>query len=73
LLDADDKIQSLEYAPSLEEVPWLLLTLAHCILLGGDAITKVFGVPFDAKAGHVKFIEAEFASLGPASSGPRRA
>jgi hypothetical protein len=73
LIDADDRIQSLEYAPSLGEVPWLLLTVAHCILLGGDAITKTFGVPFDAKAEHVKFIEAEFASLNPASPGPRPA
>ncbi len=72
-LDGDDRIQSLEYAPSLEEVPWLLLTAAHCILLGGDAITKTFGVPFEAKAEHVKFIEAEFASLGPGSAGPGRA
>lgn len=73
LLDADDKIQSLEYAPSLEEVPWLLLTVAHCILLGGDAITKTFGVPFETKADHVKFIDAEFASLGPGGSSPRHA
>ena len=73
VVDAADKIQSLEYAPSLEEVPWLLLTVSHCILLGGDAIVKTYSVPFDAKAGHVKFIETEFASLGPAASGPRRA
>lgn len=73
VLDADDKIQSLEYAPSLEEVPWLLLTAAHCILLGGDAIAKTFDAPFEAKAEHVKFIEAGFEALGPGSSGPRRA
>jgi len=73
LVDASDKIKSLEYAPSLEEVPWLLLTATHCILLGGNAIAKTFAVPFDAKAGHVQFIDAEFASLGPTGSGPRRA
>ena len=71
LVDASDKIKSLEYAPSLDEVPWLLLIVAHCMLLGGDAIAKTFGVPFDAKAGHVKFIEDGFASLGPTGSGPR--
>ena len=73
LLNAEDKIQSLEYAPSLEEVPWLLLTAANCILLGGDAIAKAFSVPFEAKADHLKFIEAGFASLGPGSPGPRLA
>jgi len=69
-VDAFGEIKSLEYAPSLGEVPWLLLTVAHCILLGGDAIAKTFGVPFGVKAGHVKFIESTFASLGPTGSGP---
>ena len=73
LVDAADKIKSLEYAPSINEVPWLLLTVAHCILLGGDAIAKTFGVPFGAKAAHVKFIEDGFASLAPTGSGSRRA
>lgn len=73
LVDASDKIKSLEYAPSLDEVPWLLLTAGHCILLGGDAIAKTFGVPFDAKDGHIKFIQDGFASLGPTGAGPRRA
>jgi hypothetical protein len=72
-VDASDKIKSLEYVPSLDEVAWLLLTVAHCILLGGDAIAKTFGVPFDVKAGQVKFIEDTFASLGPTGLGPRRA
>ncbi len=69
-VDALGEIKSLEYAPSLGEVPWLLLTVAHCILLGGDAIAKTFGVPFGVKDGHVKFIESTFASLGPTGSGP---
>jgi hypothetical protein len=72
-VDASNKIKSLEYAPSLDEVPELLLTVGHCILLGGDAIAKTFGVPFDAKSRHVKFIENAFASLGPTGAGPRPA
>jgi hypothetical protein len=72
LLDEDEKIRSLEYAPSLKEVPWLLLTVAHAILLGGDSITATFRIPFPAKEGHMEFINAQFAKLPPETSRPGR-
>lgn len=72
LLDDDEKIRSLEYAPSLGEVPWLLLTVAHAILVGGDSITATFDVPFEAKERHVEFINAQFAKLPHETPRPGR-
>jgi hypothetical protein len=69
-LNDDEKIQSLEYAPPIEEVPWLLLTVAHAILVGGDSIAATFGIPFEVKDQHVEFINAKFAELP--QSPPRR-
>lgn len=69
-LDEGDKIQSLEYAPSIAEVPNLLLTGTHAILLGAEAVAEVFQLAFDTKAEHLKFIEAEFARV---PAGPQRA
>lgn len=73
LLDETEKIRSLEYAPSLEQVPELLLTVAHCILLGGDAVAHVFAISFEPKAAHVEFIDAQFKLLPHKTPGPTRA
>jgi hypothetical protein len=63
--DGDGKVRSIEYAPSLEEIPWLLLTAAHCIVLGGDAVVETFGLQYEVRAEHLRFIDAQFALLGP--------
>jgi hypothetical protein len=72
LFDEDGKIRSLEYAPSIEEVPHLLLIALHCILLGGDAVAQTFGLPFEVSE-HLKFIEAELAQIPAEGSDARRA
>jgi uncharacterized protein DUF5677 len=70
-LDAAGEIQALETAPSLEEIPDLLLTAAHLILIAASAFDKVFGVKFGLKGdAHIKFIEEKIRALGPASSAP---
>ncbi len=73
LLDENDKIWSLEYAPSIEEVPNLLITAAHCILLGGDAVAQTFGLSFEAKAEHLKFIQEQLANMPAKPEGRGRA
>ncbi len=65
--DGDGNARSVEYAPSLEDISWLLLTAAHCILLGGDAVAETFGLQYESRAEHLRFIEAQFALLGPTS------
>jgi hypothetical protein len=65
--DPDGTVRSVEYAPSFEDISWLLLTAMHCILLGGDAVAQTFRLGYEARAEHLHFIEAEFASLGPTS------
>src|SRR5262249_51463404 len=67
LFDADEKVRSVEYAPSFEDISWLLLTAAHSILLGGDAVAETFERRHESRAEHLHFIEAQFASLGPPS------
>lgn len=63
--DQAGEIRSLTYAPAMKEIPDLLLTAAHCILLGTVAVSQTFAVDFQAKGtDHLKCIEAEFASLG---------
>ena len=73
LLDENDKVRSLDYAPSIEEVPNLLLTAAHAILLGGEAVARTFRLSFEAKAEHIKFIEAQLAQMPVKAAGPQRA
>ncbi len=63
--DANEKVRSVEYAPSIEDISWLLLTAAHCVLFGADAVAETFTLPFEPRAGHLRFVESQFASLGP--------
>ena len=65
--DADDTVRSVQYAPSFEDISWLLLTAAHCILLGSDAVAETFALRHESRAEHLRFIEVQFASLGPIS------
>lgn len=67
--DGDGKVRSIEYAPSLEDISWLLLTAAHCVVLGGDAVVETFGLQYEARAEHLRFIDAQFALLGPTPDG----
>jgi Family of unknown function (DUF5677) len=63
-LDEAGEVRSLTYAPSMEDIPLLILTAAHCILLGAAAFAATFELDFRAKGDeHVKFIEAGFRSL----------
>jgi len=63
-LDDAGEVRSLTYAPSMEEIPHLVLTAAHCILLGAAAFAGTFELDFQAKgSAHVKFVEAGFRSL----------
>jgi hypothetical protein len=61
ILDDDGKMRHLEYAPSMDEVPDLLLITMECILRGADALAQTFGLPFETKSNHLKFIEIEVA------------
>lgn len=66
--DTSGTIRGLEYAPSEDEIPHLLLTAAHCILLGAGAVCRTFEIDFDAKGReHLKFIEAELKAQGAGS------
>lgn len=67
--DGEGKVRSIEYAPLLEDISWLLLTAAHCVVLGGDAVAGTFNLQFKARSEHLRFIEAQFALLGPGSGG----
>lgn len=66
--DLDGKVRSVEYAPALEDISWLLLTAAHCIVLGGDAVAATFGLPYEARAEHLRFIDEQYAVVGPRSN-----
>jgi hypothetical protein len=45
----DGEVRELDYAPSLDEIPSLLLTAADFILLGADAVASRFEIDFGAK------------------------
>jgi hypothetical protein len=63
-LDEAGHIRSLNYAPSTEEIPHLILAAAHCILLAASAVDQMFDIGFGEKGdGHIRFIEAGFRSL----------
>lgn len=62
-------IQSIEYGPSTEEIPHLVLNAAHCILFAAAAVAGTFEVDFQSTmAGHLNFIEAEMKALNEAYS-----
>lgn len=60
-LDESGETRSLDYAPSIEEIPDLVLTVAHCILLAANAVARTFDMDFQTKGSeHLKFIKARF-------------
>lgn len=62
--DFAGELQDLKYAPSAEEIPHLILTAAHCILLAAGAAAGIFEIDFQAKMReHLAFIEAGIDSL----------
>ena len=63
-LDDTGELNGLQYAPSAEETPNLILTAGHCILIAADAVARVFEVDSHAKMrDHLAFVEANIAIL----------
>jgi hypothetical protein len=70
-LDESSEIRGVTYAPSMEEIPHLVLTAAHCILLAAEAVAGVFEIDFQAKMrDHLAFIEAGIRALNQQISSP---
>lgn len=62
-------IQSIEYGPSTEEIPHLVLNAAHCILFAAAAVAGTFEIDFQSTIiGHLNFIETEMKALNEAYS-----
>lgn len=58
------KVESFHYAPAMDEIPYLILTAAHCLLIGASAFDKTFEMGFGPKGDeHVKFVESGFRTL----------
>lgn len=63
-LGESGEIEQFHYAPSMEEIPLLILTAAHCLLIGASAFDKTFEMAFGLKGDqHSKFVEAGFRAL----------
>jgi hypothetical protein len=63
-LSETGEFQDFKYAPSAEEIPNLVLTTAHCILIAADAVAEVFEIDSQAKMrDHLVFIEAGIETL----------
>lgn len=63
-LGESGEIQKLHYAPSMNEIPLLILTAAHCLLIGASAFDKTFEMGFGPKGDeHSKFVAAGFQAL----------
>lgn len=70
-LDAVGEVKELIYAPSLEQIPELLLTAAHLVLIATSAFDKLFGLNFGPKGdAHNKFVEEVFRALNKAGAAP---
>lgn len=68
------EVQGLIYAPSMDQVPFLLLTAAHGILIGADVFVETFELDFQVKGReHIKFIDAAFRTLSDETSLPEGA
>jgi Family of unknown function (DUF5677) len=68
-LDESGEIRGFTYAPSIEEIPQLVLTAAHCILLAAEALAGTFEIDFGDKISeHRRYVEAGFESLNGNSS-----
>lgn len=58
------EIQQFRYAPSMHELPLLILTAAHCVLIAAWAFDKEFEMGFGPKGSeHTKFVNASFQAV----------
>ncbi|NKK60713.1 hypothetical protein GFM44_33315 [Rhizobium leguminosarum bv. viciae] len=63
-LGNSDEIQQLHYAPSMDELPLLIHTAAHCVLIAVSAFDKEFEMGFGPKGDeHAKFVDAAFRAI----------
>lgn len=70
-LDGVGEVRELVYAPSLKEIPQLLLTAAHLILIAASAFDKTFGINFGPKGdAHSKWVEEGFRALNEGQAPP---
>lgn len=68
-LESRREIQELHYAPSMDEIPQLILVAAQLILIGASAFDKTFEIGFGSKGDrHTEFIEAGFRHLNEQNS-----
>jgi hypothetical protein len=74
-LDDAGELQHLRYAPSIEEIPNLILTAAHVILIAADAVAGVFKIDFqDKMRAHLAYIKDNIEALNELLSGqPQKA
>lgn len=69
VLGEDGEIKQLRYASALDDIPLLLLTAAHCLLIGASSFDKTFELGFGPKGdAHSSFVEAGFRSLDETDS-----
>lgn len=58
------EIRQFRYAPSIDEIPLLVLTAAHGLLIAASAFDKIFETGFGPKGDeHMKFVEEGFRTM----------
>ncbi|WP_378074786.1 DUF5677 domain-containing protein [Chelativorans intermedius] len=58
------EIEEFHYAPGMDDIPLLILTAAHCLLIGASAFDGEFELGFGPKGElHSKMVEAGFRAL----------
>ncbi|MGO7022724.1 DUF5677 domain-containing protein [Rhizobium johnstonii] len=63
-LGENGEIAQLHYAPAMDEIPLLLLTAAHCLLIAASSFDKIFEIDFGPKGDeHNRFVEAGFRAV----------
>jgi hypothetical protein len=61
---ASGDIQELDYAPSMDEIPLLILTAAYLLLIAASAFDKTFELGFGPKGDELfKFVDSGFRAL----------
>lgn len=70
-LGESGEIRQFNYAPSMNDIPLLLLTATHSLLIAASAFDKRFEVGFGPKGDkHIKFVEDGFRTLNDDDSLP---
>ena len=62
-IDALGEVKALQYGPSSEEIPHLVLTACRAVLLGVGAAAEFFSKPVFTAQEHLDFIESRLAEL----------